>query len=100
MKPFGLAKQFESYKLMSDIPARARRTEIIHWSGMAFGFVLLLISADMMSKSPHGLLGLGGLLVAIILIVFVKLWAHIRIVTYQIVKEIQLQKAKSEAQEG
>ena len=95
MKPFGLAKQFEAYEQMSDIPARAKRTEMIQWIGMLFGSVLFLISADMMLRSGQDLFGLSGLLVTFIFIVYVKLWAHIRIVTYQIIKEIQLQKEKS-----
>ena len=95
MKPFGLAKQFEAYEQMSDIPARAKRTEMIQWIGTLFGSVLFLISADMMLRPGQDLFGLSGLLVTFIFIVYVKLWAHIRIVTYQIIKEIQLQKEKS-----
>ena len=70
MKPFGLAKQFEAYEQMSDIPARAKRTEMIQWIGMLFGSVLFLISADMMLRSGQDLFGLSGLLAVLSHLVF------------------------------
>ena len=58
MKRFGLAKQFEAYEQMSDIPARAKRTEMIQWFGMLSGSVMFLISADMILRSEQYLFGL------------------------------------------
>ncbi len=97
MKPFGLKKQFENYQQMSDIPARARRTEVIHWLGLLLSFLMLLLSADMILQQKQHFYGMVMLLIAIIFAVFIKLWAHIRIAAYQIIKEIQLQQDKSEA---
>jgi cytochrome b561 len=94
MRPFRLAKQFEAYDQMHDIPARARRTEVIHWLGMLLGFVWLVLSGIMMFQPELCLFGLFLCLISISFGIFVKLWAHIRICTYQIIKEIQFQKDK------
>jgi len=97
MRPFGLAKQFEAYDQMHDIPARARRTEVIHWLVVLLGLVWLILSGIMMFQPELCLFGLFLCLIALNFVFFVKLWAHMRICTYQIIKEIQFQEDKQEA---
>lgn len=100
MRPFRLAKQFEAYDQMRDIPVRARRTEIVYWVGMLFAFLCWILSVIMMFHPVLYLHGLFLCLIALNLVFFLKLWAHIRVCTYQIVKEIQFQRDIREAPTG
>jgi len=100
MRPFGLAKQFEAYDQMRDIPARARRTEIGCWLGTGVAFLCWILSVIMMFHPVLYLHGLFLCLIALHFAFFVKLWAHMRVCTYQIVKEIQFQRDKQEAPTG
>ena len=96
MKPFRLAKQFEAYDHMRDIPARARRTEIGYWLGILFAFLFWIVSVIMLF---HPILWVHGCflgLIALNLVFFIKLWAHMRVCTYQIIKEIQFQRDTQE----
>ncbi len=88
MSLIGWSRKFEAYQQV-DIPARVRRTEAIYWSALAGAIAIMIAGIIIMgtSRSPFGMfLALGGA----IDIALVKLWAHIRLATYQIILELRL----------
>ncbi len=100
MRPFRWARQFEAYDRMNDVPARAKRTEVIYWLGILLGSMLMILSVIMIFHPELWLHGLFLCLIAINLAFFVNLWAHIRVCTYQIIKEIQFHKDEQETHKG
>ncbi len=96
MSLIGWSKKFEEYQAI-DIPSRVKKTETMYWCALAGAIAIMVAGIIMMgtSQSPFGIfLALGGA----IDIALVKLWAHIRLATYQIIQELRLK--DKEAQQG
>jgi hypothetical protein len=93
MSLIGWSRKFEQYQAITDVPARVRKTEICYWCSLVAAVLIMLAGISMMlsSQSLWGLfLALGGA----VDIALVRLWAHIRLATYQIIMELQLRDKK------
>ena len=87
MSLIGWSRKFEQYQAITDVPARVRKTEVWYWCSLSAAVLIMVAGIIMMlsSNSPFGLLlALGGF----VDIALVKIWAHIRLATYQIIMEI------------
>jgi hypothetical protein len=96
MRMIGWSKKFENYEKV-DVPSRVKKTETMYWCALAGAICVMVAGIFVMgtSQSPFGVfLAIGGA----IDIALVKLWAHIRLATYQIIMELRL--SDKEAQEG
>jgi hypothetical protein len=88
MSFIGWSKKFEAYEKV-DVPARVKKTETMYWCALTGAIAVMVAGIIMMgtSRSQFGVfLALGGA----IDIALVKLWAHIRLATYQIILELRL----------
>lgn len=88
MNFIGWSKEFEDYEKV-DVLSRVRRTETMYWCALVAALLIMVSGIIMMgtSRSPFGIfLALGGA----IDVALVKLWAHIRLATYQIILELRL----------
>lgn len=94
MSLIGWSRKFEQYQAITDVPAQVRKTEIWYWCSFTVGIALLLAGVGMMSKSSQSLVGLLLALCGVVDIAVIKLWAHIRMATYQIIMEMQLRQKK------
>jgi hypothetical protein len=96
MSLIGWSKKFEEYERV-DVTARVKKTEQMYWCALVGAICIMVAGIFMMgtSPSPFGVfLAIGGA----IDIALVKLWAHIRLATYQIILELRLR--DKEAQQG
>jgi hypothetical protein len=89
MKLTGWSRGFENYQAITDVPARVRKTETWYWCSFAVGVALLLAGLGLMTQSATAIAGLFLAVCGVVDIALVKLWAHIRLATYQIILEIQ-----------
>ncbi len=96
MSLIGWSKKFENYEAV-DVPSRVKKTERIYWCSM-LGAVAILIAGVLMLYSNHSNFGLFLALGGAVDIALIKLWAHIRLATYQIILELRMR--DKEAQEG
>ena len=94
MSLMGWSRKFEAYQAVTDVPARVRKTEAWYWCSLAVGILLLLAGVGMMQQSPQALVGLFLAICGVVDIALVKVWAHIRLATYQIIMELQLRDKK------
>ena len=85
----GWSKQFENYQAIADVPERVRKTEIWYWCSLAAA-VLIMMSGIIMMFTSQPLFGLFLAVSGVVDIALVKLWAHIRLATYQIILELRL----------
>ena len=88
MSLIGWSKKFENYQVIGDVPEQVRRTEVWYWCSIAAAALVMIAGVIVMarSQSPFGLfMALSGA----VDIALVKLWAHIRLATYQIILELQ-----------
>jgi cytochrome b subunit of formate dehydrogenase len=88
MSLIGWSKKFEQYQAITDVPERVRKTEAVYWCSLIAG-VLILVAGILMMLSANSLFGLFLALCGAFDIALVKIWAHIRIATYQIIMELQ-----------
>jgi len=93
MSLIGWSRKFEQYQAITDVPARVRKTELCYWCSLVAAVLIMLAGISMMLSS-QSLLGLFLALGGAIDIALVKLWAHIRLATYQIIMELQLRDKK------
>jgi len=93
MALIGWSKKFTAYQPVTDVPARVRQTEILYWCSLLAATLIMLAGIWMMfsCSSPFGLfLAIGGA----VDIALVKVWAHIRLATYQIIMELKARDGK------
>lgn len=90
----GWSQKFESYQAITDVPARVQKLEIRYWCWLAFSIVLLLIGVGVMAACPQSPFGLFLAVGGVVDIALIKLWAHIRLATYQVIMEMQLREKK------
>jgi hypothetical protein len=90
----GWSQKFEPYRAIDNVPERVRTTEAWYWCGLAFSIILLVIGIGMMLAFPQSPFGLFLGVCGAVDIALMKLWAHIRIATYQIIMELQLRDKK------
>ena len=88
MSLIGWSKKFEQYQAITDVPERVRKTEAVYWCSLIAG-VLIMVAGILMMLSTNSLFGLFLALCGVIDIALVKIWAHIRLATYQIIRELQ-----------
>lgn len=88
MNLIGWSKKFEQYQAIPDVPERVRKTEAVYWCSLVAA-VLIMVAGIMMMFSSNSLFGLFLALGGAIDIALVKIWAHIRLATYQIIMELQ-----------
>jgi hypothetical protein len=89
----GWSRKFEQYQAITDVPARVRKTEVLYWWSL-LAAVLIMLAGIVMMQCTHALFGLFLALGGALDIALVKLWAHIRLATYQIIMELQLRDKK------
>ena len=85
----GWSKSFENYQAIADVPERVRKTERWYWCSLCAAVLIMLAGIAMMVTS-QSLFGLFLALSGTVDIALVKLWAHIRLATYQMILELQL----------
>lgn len=94
MSLVGWATKFENYQVIRDVPERVRKTEVMYWWCLGAAVVMMLAGLAVMCSaccSPFGLfLAIGGAMD----IALIKIWAHIRLATYQIIMELQARDRK------
>jgi hypothetical protein len=88
MSLIGWARQFENDHAITDVPERVRKTEIRYWCSLAAAVLCLSVGIALMATS-QSLFGLFLAVSGVVNIALVKLWAHIRLATYQIILELQ-----------
>jgi cytochrome b subunit of formate dehydrogenase len=88
MSLIGWSKKFEQYQALTDVPERVRKTEAVYWCSL-IAAVLIMVAGIIMMFSSNSLFGLFLAIVGTIDIALVKIWAHIRLATYQIIMELQ-----------
>jgi len=84
----GWSKSFENYQAVADVPERVRKTEQWYWCSLVAALLILLAGIAMMNAT-QSLFGLFMAISGVADIALVKLWAHIRLATYQIILELQ-----------
>ncbi len=89
MSLIGWSKKFEQYQAITDVPERVRKTETVYWCSL-IAAVLIMVAGIIMMLSFYSLFGLFLSLCGAINIALIKIWAHIRIATYQIIMELQV----------
>lgn len=94
MSLIGWSRKFEQYQAITDVPARVRKTEIWYWCSLVVGLAILLAGIGMMAQSSQSQVGLFLAVCGVVDIALIKLWAHIRLATYQIIMELQLREKK------
>jgi hypothetical protein len=98
MSIIGWSKKFEDYKPV-DVLAGVRKTENTFWCSLLSGIALLVAGAMMMRSSfQYSTAGFFLAVAGVINITLVKIWAHIRLATYQIILELRLK--EKTAQQG
>jgi hypothetical protein len=98
MSLIGWSKTFEDYKPV-DVLEGVRKTEKTFWCSLLSGIALLVAGGIMMTSSfQHGVAGLFLAIAGVVNIALVKIWAHIRLATYQTILELRMK--NKEAQEG
>ena len=93
MSLFGWSRKFEQYQPITDVPERVRKAETLFWCHFAVAIVIMAVGLILMLMA-QSLLGLFLALVGVINMALVKLWAHIRLATYQIIMELQARDKK------
>lgn len=89
MSLIGWSRKFEQYKPITDVPERVRKTEIWYWCSFVMGIVILVTGVVMMQHPAQSTVGLFLAICGVVDIALIKLWAHIRLATYQIIMELQ-----------
>ena len=89
MSLIGWSRKFEQYKPITDVTERVRKTEICYWCYLAAGIIILVVGIVMMRYDAQSMVGLFLALSGVVDIALIKLWAHIRLATYQIIMELQ-----------
>ena len=84
----GWSKRFENYQAVDNVPERVRKTEIWYWCSIAAAVLCMTVGIALMATS-QSLFGLFLAVSGVVNIALVKLWAHIRLATYQIILELQ-----------
>ncbi len=90
MSLVGWSRKFEHYQPATDVPERVRKTEVCYWRWLAVGILVLLAGIGMLAKCGQSQVGLLLAVSGIVDIALIKLWAHIRLATYQIIMELQV----------
>ena len=93
MSLIGWARRFEHYQAIADVPERVRKTEVMYWWFLGAAVAVMLAGLALMASSRPWF----GLFLAIsgaVDIALIKLWAHIRLATYQIIMELQARERK------
>jgi hypothetical protein len=90
MSLVGWSRKFEHYQAVTDVPERVRKTEICYWCWLAVSILVLLAGIGMLARSGQSQVGLLLAVCGVVDIALIKLWAHIRLATYQIIMELQV----------
>lgn len=94
MSLIGWASKFENYQLIRDVPERVRKTEVMYWWCLGAAVVMMLAGLAMMCSACGSSLGLFLAIGGAVDIALIKIWAHIRLATYQIIMELQARDRK------
>lgn len=94
MTLFGWSGKFEKYRPVTNVPERVRRTEVWYWCSLAAGTILMLVGIVLFSRDDRSAMGLFLALCGVAQIAIVKIWAHIRLATYQVILELQARDRK------
>lgn len=95
MKLATWAKAFEDGEYVGDIPAQVRELEVRYWVWLAVSASVFLCGCFLIVNAPEAyprqmviglFLGVDGA----VAIAAVKIWAHIRLAAYQILRELQM----------
>ena len=95
MKLATWAKAFEDGSYVGDIPAEVRELEVRYWVWLAVSAGVFLCGCFLMVSAPDGFprqmfiglfLGVDGA----VAIAAVKIWAHIRLAAYQVLRELRM----------
>ena len=89
MTVFGWSRRFAQYRPVTDVPERVRRTEVWYWCSLAAGTVLMMAGVVLFTRDDRSAMGLFLAMCGVAQIAIVKIWAHIRLATYQIILELQ-----------
>jgi hypothetical protein len=89
MSLVGWSRKYEQYRPVTDVPERVRKTEVWYWCSMAGAVAFLVAGLVLLAQGRMAMLGLFLAVSGVVDIALIKIWAHIRLATYQIILELQ-----------
>ena len=95
MKSTSWAKAFEDGGYAGDIPTEVRELEIRYWVWLTVSAAVFLCGSFLIVSAPdgHSKLMFIGLFLGVdgaVAIAAVKIWAHIRLAAYQVIRELRM----------